>query len=58
MPGGLVIILVLGAIALARAKFGDASYERVAITILKWWFLAGILFLAVAFIYARIVPST
>lgn len=50
MSGGIVILLVLGTIAIARARFGDASYEKIVITIFKWWFgLALIFFVAVVF---------
>jgi hypothetical protein len=38
MSGGLVIVMILGTIALARAKLGDASYEKIVITVFKWWF--------------------
>jgi len=37
MSGGAVIVIVLGAIAIARAKFGDDNYDRVVGSILKWW---------------------
>lgn len=50
VSGGIVILLVLGTIAIARARFGDASYEKIVITIFKWWFgLALIFFVAVVF---------
>ena len=55
MTGGLVIVLVLGTIAIARAKLGDAGYEKIVITVFKWWFgLAAVLILG-AVIYNRVL---
>jgi hypothetical protein len=54
MIGGLVALIVLGLIALARLRLGDASYEKIVLTLFAWLFGATAAFFIGAYIYSHV----
>lgn len=54
MTGGLVVVIVLGLIAFARFRLGDASYEKIVLTLFACLFGATAIFFIGAYIYSHV----
>jgi hypothetical protein len=53
VSGGFVAVLVLGGIALLRAKFGDESYEKFVIRLFKYLIIATVVGFACLYVYSH-----
>lgn len=54
MTGGIIAVIVLGLIAIARTKLGDLTYDKIVITFFKWMFGLTAAFIIGAMIYNKI----
>lgn len=55
MAGGVVVIVVLGAIAFARFRMGDRKYENVVEKVFLWWFGLAFAILGITAFFYRVL---